>query len=271
MTNATRLPEGFMGTLIIAASLIGFLLLLSATVALVVLNWSEKTLAPVLSILLVGTATTLAAVLVTLKESSIESVFTTSIVIDENAGAPLFVIVDSANPKLTSRLSDLVLLGRPTINRDGKAVLTMDRPIDDGQRFKFCGELLQYQVLTLIQKLQRGGWKAGQTLGASIAETRKPLRRPSDEDYPKDKLLAIIAENRFSNSEMEQFHWKNVSLPLPKRTTLSLGYVPPSAGGEKHVLSLRKAMFFEIEIEFVIEPLAGTGPWDSSCGATREP
>jgi len=55
-----------MGTMIIVTAVVGFVLLLIATTALVTLNWSERTLAPVLSILLVGVATTLAAVLVSL-------------------------------------------------------------------------------------------------------------------------------------------------------------------------------------------------------------
>ena len=56
-----------MATTIFVAAIGGSALLFVATVALVVLNWSEKTLTPFLSILMVGTATTLAALLVTLK------------------------------------------------------------------------------------------------------------------------------------------------------------------------------------------------------------
>ena len=67
-----------MATTIFATAIGGFVLLLAATITLVVLNWSEKTLAPVLSIALVGTATTLATVLLSLKESTLESAFATS-------------------------------------------------------------------------------------------------------------------------------------------------------------------------------------------------
>src|SRR5262249_61303625 len=114
-----RPKEGYMATMISVAAIGGLVLLLGATITLMVLNWSEKTLAPVLSILLVGIATTLVAVWVPLKESTIESAFTTSVVFDTVEGAPAMVIPDPNSPKITSRLSEFVSLGRPVINREG--------------------------------------------------------------------------------------------------------------------------------------------------------
>src|SRR5713226_4618932 len=90
MSVFPNLKEAPMATVIIAAACVGFLLLFGATLALVFLNWSEKTLAPVLSILVVGTATTLAAVIVSLKSATVESAFTTSVVLDIVAGTPPF-------------------------------------------------------------------------------------------------------------------------------------------------------------------------------------
>ena len=246
-----------MGTVIIAVGAAGFLLLFVATTALVALNWSERTLAPVLSILLVGTATTLATVLVTLKGSTVESAFSTSVVLD-NEGAPLFVIPDESNPKLTSRLSDLVLLGRPTVNRDGKDVPLIEKPTSEGERFRFGGELLQYRLVQIIEGLQRGGWKAGIMLGASAATVTKPLKLSKVQDYTGQAIFSALAANRFSQSDMQRFHWKNAHLPLPQNTALSLVHSAPSAstGGEKHIVRLKKPMFFRID--FVIEPLVGT-------------
>lgn len=249
-----------MGTIIIAIGIAGFGLLFVATVALVALNWSERTLAPVLSILLVGTATTLATVLVTLKGSTIESAFPTSVVLDTNQGAPLFVILNQTNPKLTSRLAELATLGRPVVNRDGKAVSTIATPASVGDRFSFSGELLQYQLVKIIEKVQRGGWTAGMVFGSSAATINNPMKLSSSQDYSKEALLSAVASNRFSQSDMERFHWEHGRLPLPKNTTLTLVHSVPSAstGTEKYIVSLEKPMFFQIN--FVIEPLIGTGP-----------
>lgn len=249
-----------MGTVIIVVGIAGFVLLFVATIALVTLNWSEKTLAPVLSILLVGTATTLATVLVTLKGSTVESSFPTSVVLDTDQGAPLFVIPSETDPKLTSRLSELASLGRPTINRDGKTVSTTEKPADLGDRFSFGGELLQYQLVHVIEKLQRGGWKAGMFFGASAATVYNPMKPSSAEDYPKEALLSAVASNRFSQSDSERFHWEHSRLPLPKNTKLTLVHFPSSAstGAERYIVRLEKPMFFQIN--FIIEPLIGTGP-----------
>lgn len=77
-----------MAKLILFTGYVGSALLFTVTVVLVLLNRSEKVLAPVLSILLVGTAATLAAVLAILKESKKEASFVTSVVFDTAAGAP---------------------------------------------------------------------------------------------------------------------------------------------------------------------------------------
>lgn len=247
-----------MGTAIIVVGVAGFLLLFAATAALVVLNWSEKTLAPVLSILLVGTATTLAAVLVTLKKSTIESAFPTTVVLDTSDGAPVFVIPDPASPDLTSRLSELVSLGRPVVNRDGKTISTIAKPTTESERFTFVGELLQYQLVRTIEDLQRGGWTAGLTLGASVATVDTAMTLADGESLSNQAVLSAVASNRFSNSDMEKFHWEHGRFPLPQNARLSLVHLPtsPSTGTEKHIVRLEKPMFFRID--FIVEPLLST-------------
>jgi hypothetical protein len=247
-----------MGTAIIVVGVAGFLLLFAATAALVVLNWSEKTLAPVLSILLVGTVTTLAAVLVTLKGSTIESAFPTSVVLDINDGAPVFVIPDAANPDVSSRLHEFVMLGRPVANRDGKTVRTVEKPTTEGERFTFVGELLQYRLVHVIEDLQRGGWTAGMTFGASTASVDMALPLSDAENFSNQAVLSALATNRFSNSDMERAHWEHGRFPLPKNARMSLLHVPtsPSTGVEKYIVRLEKPMFFQID--FIVEPLLGT-------------
>jgi hypothetical protein len=246
-----------MATVIIVAASVGFLLLFSATFALVLLNWSEKTLTPVLSIALVGTATTLAAVGVGLKSTKVESAFTISVVLDTVAGTPPFLNVDPNNTRLSDRLSDFLRLGQPAINQNGKTVVTIQKPNDEGERFTFCGELLQYYLLRTIRSLQRGGWKAGMHYGTSMASLTNPMKLSNTQDYPGNSFLGVLAANRFSNSDMERFEWEGLNFPLPKDTKVTLIHLPPGEGVEKFIVRLAKPQFFVID--FTVEPLLGTG------------
>jgi len=248
-----------MATIIIVAAVAGFLLLFSATLILVILNWGERTYSPVFSILLVGTATMLAAVLVSLKSSAIESAFTTSVVMDTTAGAPPLPGLDPINMKLTSRLNDLSMLGQRKYNLDGKVIETIPIPATEEERFSFCAELLQYQLLLSIEKLQRGSTMAGYLFGASTASVSKPMRLSDKVDYPGPTFLNVIAENRFSNNDHQRFHWEHGHMPLPRNTSVTLIHQPTSkeTGREKYIVQLEKPLFFTIR--FVIEPIAGTG------------
>jgi hypothetical protein len=259
MRLSSALREVRMSTVIIAAAIVGFLLLVGTTVILVVLNWSERTLAPVLSILVVGTATMLAAVLVGLKPSTIESAFTTSVVIDTVSGTPPFLTVDPNKPEVMDRFSDFLRMGQPAINQDGNTVITIQRPKNDGERFTFCGELIQYYLVRTIQRLQKGGWKAGMVNGVSTAKVTTPMRLSKIQDYPGEIFLSIVATNRFSNSDMEHLEWKHVHFFLPKDTQLKLIHTASSLsdGVEKFIVRLEKPRFFVID--FVVEPLLGTG------------
>jgi hypothetical protein len=260
-----------MATMIIVTAVVGFVLLLIATIALVILNWSEKTLAPALSILLVGVASTLAAVLISLRGSTIESAFSTSVVLDTMEGAPPFLIPDPNNPKLTDRLSELSVLGTPAINRDGKTVITIQRPKNDDERFSFCGELIQYQLLRTIEKLQRGGSGVGMVYGASVATVRKPMRLSKIQDYPGKTFLRVIASNRFSDSDMERFWWDHGHFPLPQNSKVTFIHLAssPTTGTEKHIVRLEKPLFFDID--FVVEPLGATSAGVLPKGLTMAP
>ena len=248
-----------MSTVIIAAAVVGFLLLFGTTIILVIWNWSERTLAPVLSILVVGTATMLAAVLVGLKPSTIESAFTTSVVLDTVAGTPPFLTVDPNKPEVMDRFSDFLRIGQPAVNQNGKTVVTIQQPKNEAERFTFCGELIQYYLVRSIQRLQKGGWKAGMVNGISTAKVTTPMKLSKIQDYPGEIFLNIVATNRFSNSDMERFDWKSVHFFLPRDTQVKLIHTPssPSDGVEKFLVRLEKPRFFVID--FTVEPLLGTG------------
>ena len=78
-------------------------------------------------------------------------------------------------------------------------------------------------------------------------------------DYRGHDFLAILASNRFSNSDSEEFGWEHGHFPLPKNTKLEIHYIPtsPNTGPEKHVVRLAKPHYFQID--FVVEPLGATG------------
>ena len=111
--------RGRMEAFVWGAAIIGGALLFCSTVILVYFNWSEKVFAPIYSIVLVGTATALVTVLLTLKETTAEDVFTTSIVFDQAVGAPPLIILDPQNPGITSRLLRILSLRAPN-TRPGK-------------------------------------------------------------------------------------------------------------------------------------------------------
>ena len=97
------------------------------------------------------------------------------------------------------------------------------------------------------------------TFGASTSTVSLPMRMSSVKPYPKDELYKAIANNRFSNSDMERFHWDHTQLLLPRGTVLSLIHDAPSFGGaERYTLRLRRPLFYQID--FVVEPFLSTGP-----------
>ncbi len=265
--------ERHMETLVWGAAITGFALLFCATAILVYFNWSEKVFAPIYSILLVGTATALVTVLLTVKETTVENVFTTSIVLDSAQGGPP-MINSGTNPvsqRITSRLDELFRLGRPLRNRGGQAVITIAKPQTADERFRFAGELLQYRIVKLINEMQRGGWAFGQVRGVAFSRVAVPMRLSKVRDYSGHDFIAMLATNRFSNSDIEQIYWDGGHFPLPNETKVRLLYVPisPSTRVERHVVRLEKPHYFQID--FVVEPLGGTGPGVLPSGVQLDP
>jgi hypothetical protein len=107
--------------------------------------------------------------------------------------------------------------------------------------------------------MQRGGWTFGQVGGVAFSRVAIPMRLSKVRDYNGRDFIAILATNRFSNSDMEQIYWDAGHFPLPKETRVKLLYVPisPSTRVERHVVRLEKPHYFQID--FIVEPLGGTG------------
>lgn len=244
-----------METLIYAVGITGSVLLLAFTGIIIWLNWSDKTLNPLLSIALVGTATLLVSVGFPLKASVIESAFATPVVIDTANGSPPLPNPEPNSP-VVSELQALAMIGSPTVKRGGVDVRTVPAPSNVGERFDFGAKLLQYRLIRVIEEIQRGSSTFGFSFGASIASVNEPLHFPEPQDYSPQQLIADLADNPFSKSDYQHALLKHARLPLPKGTKISLASVSTPAGESKYVVRLEKPLFFRIELG--VKPMGGT-------------
>jgi len=236
---------------------IGGALLLAAAVLLCVLNWNEKILGTLASILLGGIVTAIIAVSSTLKETRIDRGFATSVVFDQ--GLPAFLPFDPSAPKMSMRLSTLSSLGRPVVMKDGNATLTVQPADTDDATFQFGAELLQYQVVHELERIQRRGWSI-QQLGAAVTPAvRVPAHLTRMRTLTRDAVSQAITSNRFSNSDMERFRVEHSRIPLPEGTRLKLFHQPssPQTGPERRSVRLENPWFFTIDIS--VEPMGGSG------------
>jgi hypothetical protein len=154
-------------------------------------------------------------------------------------------------------MDELFRLSRPVVNKGGVVIPTDTDPTDDAGRIAFASELIQYRLVRLIQQLQRGKKSGGYSYGSSFASVTAPIKTSDSVDYQPDAIVAAVAGNRFSKSDMETFHWQNVTFPLPKGTVLTL-HSPTPSGSPPYAVALEKPLFFRIT--FTI----GTLPWTSA-------
>jgi len=241
---------------IVSTLIAGFGLLVIAMSVLVYLNWSSNIFERVLSIALIGVATILAAVIVTLKETSVDAAFTSPVILNVTEGAPPLVVQNPDGRPFIANLMELGSLGRPARQQNGASVLTVAKP-NEGELFTFCGELLEYQIVKTIRKLQRGGWKFGMSNGYAIADVSTPMKLTEIENYPGAAFLPVVAGNRFANSDSEDFLWRGVTFPLPRNSRVTLIHIEAGQGAEQHVVRIEKPLFFRID--FTITPLGATG------------
>lgn len=236
-----------MGTFLAWIIALASLALFIAALTLVCLNWSAKTITPVASILLVGIATTLVTVGIPLKETSISSLFATNVVLDTRNGRPPFEVTPTPPDKANELLVELFKLSQPTVTKDGKAVSTTADPKNDAERIAFACELIQYRIVRVIQELQRGRTQSGFFYGKSLATVTAPIKTSDSADYSPAELLTAIANNRFSKSDGETFHWSHVGFPVPRKTKLRFSL--PSANGGQYTLVLEKPLFSKSRLQ----------------------
>jgi hypothetical protein len=236
---------------------VGCVALLLAISTLLWLNASEKTIAPIVSILMVGAATTLVGLVLSLKETTNNSDFAMSVVLNTRDGRPPLEVTDAPPGKANVQLQALFELSRPAVNKDGKAVFTDTAPTNDAERIAFASELIQYRLVRLVQELQRGRTSGGFSYGTSFATVTAPIKTSDSVDLPLSEISAALTGNRFSNSAVEKFHWEKVGFPLPKGTTLALQSPAADQSGQYAVV-IAKPLYFRIT--FAISTL----PWTSA-------
>jgi hypothetical protein len=236
---------------------IGCVALLLAISTLLWLNASEKTLAPIVSILMVGAATTLVGLVLSLKETTNNSDFAMSLVLNTQDGRPPLEVTDAPPDKANVQLQALFELSRPMVKEGDKSLPTDTTPTNDTERIAFASELIQYRLVRLLQELQLGRTSAGYSYGTSFATVTAPIKTVDSIDLPPSKISAAVAVNRFSNSDGERFHWEKVGFPLPKGATLAMQ--SPAAGqGGQYAVIVAKPRYFRIT--FAITTL----PWTSA-------
>jgi hypothetical protein len=233
-----------MSKLIIALALAGFVMLLTATSILAWLNWSSRLYMPIITALLVGTATGFVSIISTLKASTIKNSFASSVVVYRDAlRAPVAIPKSVA---AVQRIDLASLLGQLKV--DPATTVTTD------QVFNTSLEAAQYALFKMVAETHRGGWATVNLGGASTTLIRKtPDVRLSD--LPPATVKEALKGNRFASLPSEEFYWLHGRFPVPPGTTVELLHSPSSSqtGVEKRIIRLEKPLFFQLTIE--IEPL----------------
>jgi hypothetical protein len=85
-----------------------------------------------------------------------------------------------------------------------------------------------------------------------------PIKTSDSVDYSLPELLTAIANNRFSKSDGEDFHWRHVGFPVPRKTKLRLSLA--SANDGQDALVLEKPLFFQVTFTIEALPYLSAGP-----------
>ena len=232
-------------------SALALILLISVTVILVKLNWSDKLYNPLLSLGLAGTVTTFITVLLMLKGEHFERSFTTLVVIDSATHLPPFIIPDSTNI-LSTRLLEYSYLSMHKANVNGTEQSFFNIPENTSEETVFYEELLQYGIfktIILLQKESHGITMGVQGVKSSV---HKPFKLTEFEKKTFRYYLPEVSKNRFSNNFHDQQELVS-NFPfskLPKDTEIEFKRIPSSekTGVEKHLIILTKPHYFTIKI-----------------------
>ncbi len=247
----------------------GTMIFVFGALLLIALNWDNKIYALFLSIAFCGALAAFISVGALLKEETIRETFFVSIPFDIKTGNLPFIIPhippDAEHVSALLRLMELSSMA----GRVGFFEWPEEPPKGtelDEEIFRYCGELLQYQMFRILYRLQDNIWLASQ-LGARVdpvdpadkeVDSRIALSKTSQ--FQGGHILAFLSGNRFAQPVVEQLFWNQSQMHLPEHTRIKLGEIaPPSGVGYVgHKVLLTKGGFFEMGLS--VTPVAATGP-----------
>lgn len=209
-------------------------LLLLAAIVLVWINSSQQVYMQLLSASLVGTITFLLTFVSSLKATTEQTTFATSVVEDTRSHLPVFA-TPGRSPSATSlRASELSSIAHGLFAPSpGAATAARPPSIAEGDVTRFNLELLQYLVVRDLRDRQKVTWSVTQLSTASGGVSQPQVNRPPSLSDPiqlkGEEVLRLLRSNRFAAAPFEHFGWENIALILPKGAGLVLRH---DAGGE---------------------------------------
>lgn len=223
-----------MSTAFLWLALAGIGLLLLAALVLVWINWSQQVYMQLLSASLVGTITFLLTFVSSLKATTEQTMFATSVVEDTGSHLPVFATPGGPPSAAMFRATELSSIARGLLAANAGATPTASAPsIAEGDVTRFNLELLQYLVVRELRDRQRVSWSVTQLSTASGGVSQPKVNRAPELSDPLqvkgEAALRLLASNRFATSPFERFGWEHVALTLPKGAGLVLTH---DAGGE---------------------------------------
>ncbi len=244
----------------LAGAGVGFLLL--AVAVLVKLNFSEQALVPLASAIVIGILTFTITFASSLKGSTEETAFATSLVEDMRAHLPAFINPDSTGSAISVRSSEL-----SSIARGAFAPGTLPQPaLPETEVTRFNLELLQYLIVRDLRDRQRVEWGLRQVRTrdgnfVATAAVNQPPVLTDPTSLQGEPALALFAGKRFGNSAFERMEWENVRLTLPQGSTIRLDSDPgsPQKGPASVGVVIRRPGFFALTISVTPMPITGAG------------
>jgi hypothetical protein len=237
----------------------GFLMLLVATGVLAWLNWSSRLYMPLLTAVVVGTATAFFSIIGSLKASVIKDSFASPVLVYRDAVRAPVAIPRSMS---ASRRIDLVmLLGQLNIGQNER--------VNTEDIFNISLEAVQYAMFKMIAETHRGGWAVGSLRGANTAFVHE-TPDVAFSDLPSSSVKEALKRNRFASLPSEEFYWQFGRFPMPPGTTVELLHIPssPQTGVEKRSIRFVKPRFFKLSIEIESLGLASGIPADLEVDAS---
>jgi hypothetical protein len=224
-----------------------FVVLLGATIWMLIVNWNEKLLSSVSSIIALGVAAVFVAVFAGMKEVNTERAFLIEWPYD-NVQRSMPMIVPSSVRTFELTLNRASMRAAYAVNSVNGNPPKKSRPQNPQEVFGFFLDLAQAQILNEIRDFQGNQ----QINSAENPATFVPVKIPNNYRYSGDVFSSLMKTNPFLN-DMDKFTWDHVGIQLPKGTEISLISVPssPITGPEKRVVQLTKPNYFQIDIEVI--------------------